>query len=55
VELLVRVDWKDREGQPWSDAALLHDVEKTFEAIRKDEGKVVGVRKLEDRCATSQS
>ena len=48
-EVLVRIDWKDREGQRYSDAALLREVPKAVEQIRLTDGTLIGVRKLEDR------
>ena len=54
-ELMVRIDWTDREGQRWADAAMLREVPKAVEAIEKDKGTVIGVGRLEDKCDTSPS
>jgi hypothetical protein len=53
-ELMVRIDWTDREGQCYADSAMLKEVPKAVEAIRQEKGRVVGVRKLEDRCDDSR-
>jgi hypothetical protein len=47
--ILVRIDWKDREGNRWADAALLRELKDATREIRLACGTVIAVKRLEER------
>jgi hypothetical protein len=47
--VLVRIDWKDREGQRYADSALLREIPKAVDEIRLKDGTLIGVQRLEER------
>jgi hypothetical protein len=47
--VLVRIDWKDREGNRWSDASDLKELQETARQIRLENGTVLAVKTLEKR------
>jgi hypothetical protein len=47
--VLVRIDWKDREGQRYADSAHLAEIPRAVDEIRTKKGTLIGVQRLEER------
>jgi hypothetical protein len=47
--VLVRIDWKDREGNRWADAALLRELQEAAREIRLANGTFIADTRLEER------
>jgi hypothetical protein len=48
-KMLVRIDWKDREGNRWADAAELKELQQVAFEIRLASGTVLAIKTLEKR------